>query len=167
MLLFMVAARRMLLSNSFRIGFRPFNFKHAFRLKVYTTQQLGVLFGSLPLLDIVGNQSRLVCVRGKMKTGIMSTPILAKDTVIILKAVNNTTVDVGFSQSCLCYTHLICHHRGGVYAAWTELRNDDAVPVVARFSSFTHIKNKMPPHDHQDPQDAGTLIGANSADARP
>ena len=96
MLLFMIAARRMLLSNSFRIGFRQFNFKHAFRLKIYTTQQLGVLFGSLPLLDIVGNQSRLVCVRGKMKTGIESTPILKKDTVIILKAVNNSTVDVGF-----------------------------------------------------------------------
>ena len=48
MLLFMIAARRMLLPNSFRIRFRQFNFKHAFRLKIYTTQQLGVLFGSLP-----------------------------------------------------------------------------------------------------------------------
>ena len=41
-------------------------------------------------------KSRLVCVRGKMETAIMSTPILQKDTVIIIKAVNNTTVDVGF-----------------------------------------------------------------------
>jgi hypothetical protein len=91
MLLFMIAARRMLLSNSFRIGFRQFNFKHAFRLQIYTTQQLGVLFGSLPLLDIVGNQSRLVCVRGKMKTAITSTPILQKDTVIVIKSPARTS----------------------------------------------------------------------------
>ena len=51
---------------------------------------------SLPLLDIFGNQSRLVCVRGKMNTTITSAPILQKDTVIVITSVNNTTVDVGF-----------------------------------------------------------------------